>query len=128
MVPDALNAALCRTGIRGLAALLVSLATALAQGLPDPKLSATKEVEQLRALYLTAATAEMCDLDLTDDEDETLQETVDSAEDAAEAAGLAPDQRDSLWNSIVAEIAKAKEKTCAEKSADALALIRGLKP
>lgn len=75
-------------------------------------------------MYVIAATAQLCELDLSDDEDEKLQKAVDVAE---EGASIPTDVRDMMWNKVVSDISRDKKKACSDYSSEALMMIRALK-
>lgn len=75
-------------------------------------------------MYVIAATAQLCELDLSDDEDEKLQKAVDVAE---ESASIPADVRDMMWNKVVGDISRDKKKACSDYSSEALMMIRALK-
>lgn len=92
---------------------------------PAPKKAETpSKIDELAILYVIAGTAHVCELDLSDSEDEKLQKNVDDAE---EAAGLSDEIRDGMWNKVIADISRDKKKSCADFTSEAIAAIRSMK-
>ena len=81
-------------------------------------------MQDLALLYVISGTAFVCELDLSDDEDEKLQNVVDAAETAA---GLKDEVRDAMWNKIIADITRDKKKACSDFSSEAMSAIRSMK-
>ncbi|MCA0401137.1 MAG: hypothetical protein LCH38_10010 [Proteobacteria bacterium] len=95
------------------------------QAAPAPKApEGPSKLEQLGFLYVVAATAHLCELDISDDEDERLQKAVDAAE---AASGENEQVHDLMWNKIVADISRDKKKACSDYSTESIAAIRALK-
>jgi hypothetical protein len=71
-----------------------------------------------------AATVQLCELDIEEEEDERLQTVVDAFETEA---GLPDEARDAMWNKVVADINRDKKKACSDYSSEALRAVRSLK-
>lgn len=74
-------------------------------------------------LYVAAAAVQICEIDLSDDEDEKLQTAVDKAETDA---GLKEGDRDLLWMTVALDMQKEKAKACRELPADVIKMVRDL--
>lgn len=77
----------------------------------------------MAVLYVMAAAVQICEIDISDDDDEKLQNAVDKAEtDLA----FKDDDRDALWMQVVTDMQKDKAKACRELPQDVLRGIRDL--
>jgi hypothetical protein len=74
-------------------------------------------------LYVLAAAVQICEIDISDDDDEKLQNAADKAETDL---GFKDNDRDALWMQVVLDMQRDKAKACSELPQDVIRSIKAL--